>query len=101
MLVGSVERCARCGTLLRAGRSICPSCGMDQNAAPEPIALAAAAPETATPDTGPASFKKAICPACMTSVREDTMLVFEKTRMCPSCHERMKGKQDRKKAEVP
>lgn len=100
MLVGGVERCARCGTLLRAGRNVCPSCGMDQTAKPEPIA-AAAAPAQPKNETGPASFKKAICPACMTSVREDTMLEFSKTRMCPSCHERMKGKHDRKKAEVP
>ncbi len=30
MLVGTDERCARCGTLMRGGRAICPSCGLDQ-----------------------------------------------------------------------
>ena len=78
---------------------MCPSCGMDQAAAPEAVAVDEAPP--IKQDTGPVGFRKAICPACMTSVREDTMLEFEGTRMCPSCHERMKGKHDRKKAEVP
>jgi hypothetical protein len=45
----------------------------------------------------PVSAKKSICPACMSSVRDDMMVDYEHSRICPECYERMKGKQARKK----
>jgi predicted amidophosphoribosyltransferase len=94
MLVGGVERCARCGTQLRAGRSVCPSCGLDQAASetqPEQISVSepAEAPR-------PAPAKKTICPSCMTSVLESTMVDYQDGRICPECAERMKNKAQRK-----
>ncbi|MEI6235907.1 MAG: hypothetical protein WCT04_22860 [Planctomycetota bacterium] len=95
MLVGTDERCARCGTLMRGGRSICPSCGLDQTsleAHPSQVDIPMAQME----EVKPTVIKKSICPACMSSVRDDTMVAYEHSRICPECFERMKGKMARK-----
>ena len=95
MLVGTDERCARCGTILRGGRSICASCGLDQTSA-EANPGKAEAP-VAVAEAKPTPIKKSICPACMGSVRDDTMVEYEHSRICPECHERMKSKVSRQK----
>jgi uncharacterized Zn finger protein (UPF0148 family) len=96
MLVGTDERCARCGTLLRAGRTVCPSCGLDQKS-PEAQPSQPGAPAAAAPvEARPAVAKKSICPACMSSVQSDTMVEYEGSKICPECYERMKGKMARK-----
>ncbi len=95
MLVGTDERCARCGTLLRSGRRACPSCGLDQSsleAHPSQVIVAA----TPIPDAKPIGMKKSICPACMSSVRDDSMIEYDGNRICPECHDRIKGKLARK-----
>ena len=95
MLVGTDERCARCGTLLRSGRAICPSCGLDQTsleAHPSHVEIPMPVMESK-----PAAIKKSICPACMSSVRDDTMVEYEHSRICPECHDRMKSKVARQK----
>ena len=96
MLVGSSERCARCGTLIRGGRTVCTSCGLEQTsleAHPSQVEI----PIEPMAEIKPAPIKKSICPACMSSVREDTMVAHERSRICPECFERMKGKLERKK----
>src|SRR5438045_585432 len=95
MLVGTDERCARCGTLLRAGRTVCPSCGLDQHS-PEAYPSGAGPVMAAPVDSRPAAPKKSICPACMASVLDNVMVEYEGSRICPDCHERMKGKHARK-----
>lgn len=97
MLVGGVERCARCGTLLRSGRRECPSCGLDQAAAEMKVeAPKSAAPMPARHETRTIPVKKSICPACMASVRDDALVEYQNSRICPDCHERIKGKLARK-----
>ncbi|HLX63858.1 MAG TPA: hypothetical protein VKX17_21480 [Planctomycetota bacterium] len=92
MLVGTDERCARCGTLLRAGRTVCPSCGLDQHSA-EAQSMHAQVPTVPVADSKPAPAKKTICPACMSSVRDDLLLDYDGSRICPDCYERLKKKQ--------
>jgi uncharacterized Zn finger protein (UPF0148 family) len=93
MLVGADERCARCGTLLRGGRTVCPSCGLDQKSA-EAHSIKAPAEQRVEeqPQPRPVQVKKSICPSCMSSVRDDSMVEYEGSRICPECYERMKGK---------
>lgn len=98
MLVGGVERCARCGTLLRGGRQVCPSCGLDQAAMDAPPPEAAAA--SAVMESGQSPSKKVICPACMMSVPANTLTEFGGQKLCPNCFDQMKAKHERKKAEV-
>lgn len=96
MLVGISERCARCGTLIRGGRTTCTSCGLDQTSLEAHPSQAEIPIETMV-EVKPAPIKKSICPACMNSVREDLLVVYERSRICPECFERMKGKSERKK----
>lgn len=97
MLVGTDERCARCGTLLRGGRNLCPSCGLDQKSAEaNPVLNEAALVAPKAAEVKAAPNKKSICPACMNSVRDDTMVAYEDSRICPDCAERIKEKKARK-----
>ncbi len=94
MLVGSDERCARCATLLRNGRTVCPSCGLDQaSAEAQPAKSDAQSPAA---EAKPPAIKKSICPVCMSSVREDALVEHERSRICPDCFERMKAKASKK-----
>ena len=92
MLVGSDERCARCATLLRNGRTICPSCGLDQTSPDAQPAARTGATAAPMAEAKPAAVKKSICPVCMSSVRDDTLVEHERTRICPDCFERIKAK---------
>jgi RNA polymerase subunit RPABC4/transcription elongation factor Spt4 len=98
MLVGAEERCARCGTLLRGGRQICPSCGLDQKSPEASGPAAEALVEEAPVETKPAAPRKSICPTCMSSVLEDQLVDYEGQRICSDCKERIKAKLRPKKS---
>ena len=98
MLVGAEERCARCGTLLRSGRQLCPSCGLDQTAA-EAAGVLDEAPAEAPVETKPAAPRKSICPTCMSTVSEDQLVDYDGQRICGDCKERIKAKLRPKKSD--
>jgi RNA polymerase subunit RPABC4/transcription elongation factor Spt4 len=99
MLVGAEERCARCGTLLRGGRQLCPSCGLDQQS-PEATGPLAEVPVAVAPvETKTVAPRKSICPTCMSSVREDQLVDYEGQRLCGDCKERIKAKMRPKKTD--
>jgi hypothetical protein len=103
MAVKTLERCLRCGTIMRNGRAYCPSCGWDPKAAPVEEAKPAAA--EANQEKGPkkvvAKAGVKMCPICMASVPEEQMVEHETQKICPNCAENMRNKQAKKAAGPP
>jgi hypothetical protein len=98
MAVKTVERCLRCGTIMRNGRAFCPSCGWDPKAPPveEVTAEATQGEKEKGPKKVVAKAGVKICPICTASAPEDQMVEFEGNKICPSCAENMRNKQAKK-----
>jgi hypothetical protein len=96
MATAAIERCQRCGTILRNTRKICPCCGPE----PEPSAEET---EHANPGRRVVAAKAGvrICPVCMTSVPEEQMIDQDNQKICPTCAENMKNKAIRKASGGP
>jgi len=104
----AVDRCQRCGTKIRNRRTICPSCGHDLYAAPEPepgaetaAPVQEAAPSAPTPRRAVAKAGVKMCGICMASVAEDQMVDNNGQKICPDCAENIKNKAMKKAAGGP
>jgi len=99
----AIDRCQRCGTKIRNRRTVCPSCGHDLFAAPEPEAPSGAAQPEATP-SAPAPRRAVakvgvkMCGICMASVAEEQMVENNGQKICPDCADNIKNKAMKKAA---
>ncbi|HYF51836.1 MAG TPA: hypothetical protein VEJ63_20635 [Planctomycetota bacterium] len=100
----TIDRCQRCATKIRNRRTICPSCGHDLHAAPEPEPAAEAPPQQEPAPSAPAPRRaqaKAgvkMCGICMASVPEEQMVEDNGQKICPDCAENIKNKAMKKAA---
>jgi len=97
MAVKTLDRCLRCGTMMRNGRAFCPSCGWDPKA-PPPEEIKTEAPQEKGPKKVVAKAGVKMCSICMASVPEEQMIEHEGQKICPSCGENMRNKQAKKGA---
>lgn len=88
-----ILRCKRCGTILRGGRTACPSCGTEVGATSEsPV------PKSTAPRKGgwaQATESASLCPMCMATVSAEDLREYEDQKICTNCYELMSAKKMR------
>lgn len=99
-------RCLGCGTKIRNNRAVCPSCGMDLNAAltDQPVQSSQDANAIKTASEFNKTAVKAllkICDICLASTPEEQIVDLEGQKICVACADNMKNKAAKKAASAP